>query len=175
MLFCSRVAWNTLVLSFILRIVAAQSSSSPTPTDSDGVVLPSSSAGLDPCMETCFEEAAGANGCPIDDVNCVCASAQLQADLIQCLDTECSPFAAPQAQGLLLQLCNKVRIAATGSIIPGHLSLSTDLPTPTTRSGLPALPKKNGSHSSSLTLRAYLSIAAILTVGVLGPVARSLI
>ncbi|KAF7368679.1 hypothetical protein MVEN_00192200 [Mycena venus] len=154
------VFWNTLlVLSTALLVASAassQSSLSATPTES-GVVLPSSTAGLDPCMETCFEEAAAANSCPIDSVNCVCASAQLQEDLTQCLDAECSPFASLQAQGLLSQLCNKVRIVATGSATPGHLSLSSALPTSTT--GVPQVPVQNKENGApiSMVVQAYLS------------------
>ncbi|KAJ7266373.1 hypothetical protein B0H12DRAFT_158867 [Mycena haematopus] len=150
------VFWNTLlVLSAALSVAAQSRSSSATPTVS-GIVLPSSTAGLDPCMETCFEDAAAANSCPIDDVNCVCASAQLQEDLTQCLDAECSPFASPQAQGLLIQLCNKVQIVATGSATPGHLSLSTTVPTST---GLPQGPVQNKENGSPLgmVVHAYLS------------------
>ncbi|KAJ7606673.1 hypothetical protein FB45DRAFT_949635 [Roridomyces roridus] len=98
------VFWNTLFFLLAALLVASQSST-PTPTIS-GVVLPSSTAGLDPCMETCFEEAAGLRH--VHDVHCTCASAQLQEDLTQCLDAECSAFSAPQAQGLLFQLCRKV-------------------------------------------------------------------
>ncbi|KAJ7087913.1 hypothetical protein B0H15DRAFT_293476 [Mycena belliarum] len=138
------VFWNTLFVLLAALLVAAQSSSKPTATVS-GVVLPSSTAGLDPCMETCFEQAAGANGCAIDDVHCACASAQLQADLTQCLDAQCSAFAAPQAQGLLIQLCNKVRVVATGTVTPGHLSLS---PGPTGLASVPVQNKKNSAPAS---------------------------
>ncbi|KAJ7042172.1 hypothetical protein C8F04DRAFT_96325 [Mycena alexandri] len=138
------VFWNTLLVLSAALLVASQSSSSAgTPTQS-GVVLPSSTAGLDPCMDTCFEEAAGANGCAIDDVNCACASAQLQADLTECLDAECSAFAAPQAQGLMAQLCNKVRIVATGTVTPGHLSLS-----PSSTGAIPTTQKSNSPATSS--------------------------
>ncbi|KAJ7347721.1 hypothetical protein DFH08DRAFT_152491 [Mycena albidolilacea] len=150
------VFWNTLFVLLAALLVTAQSA---TPTES-GIVLPSSTAGLDPCMETCFEDAAAANSCPIDDVNCVCASAQLQADLAQCLDAECSPFAAPQAQGLLLQLCNKVRIVATGSATPGHLSLSS---VSTSTTGLPQIPVQNQENSapSSMVVHAYLGTVVV--------------
>lgn len=186
------VFWNTLFVLLAALLVTAQSA---TPTES-GIVLPSSTAGLDPCMETCFEDAAAANSCPMsvtpcfppcitderfpkrDDVNCVCASAQLQADLTQCLDAECSPFAAPQAQGLLLQLCNKgsrsycfilasraltmkpVRIVATGSATPGHLSLSS---APTSTTGLPQIPVQNQENSapSSMVVHAYLGTVVV--------------
>ncbi|KAJ7474894.1 hypothetical protein FB451DRAFT_277732 [Mycena latifolia] len=144
------VFWKTLLL-LSTALLAASQSLTPTPTES-GVVLPSSTAGLDPCMETCFEEAAAANSCAIDDVHCVCASAQLQADLTQCLDSECSAFAAPQAQGLLAQLCNKVQIVATGSAVPGHLSLSTAAPTST---GLPSVPVQNQKNSAPGSMRVH--------------------
>ncbi|KAJ7770744.1 hypothetical protein B0H16DRAFT_219896 [Mycena metata] len=159
------VFWNTLLVLSAALLVASQSSSSAgTPTQS-GVVLPSSTAGLDPCMETCFEEAAGANGCSIDDVNCACASAQLQADLTECMDAECSAFAAPQAQGLLAQLCNKVRVVATGTVTPGHLSLSSSSP-----SALPTAPVRNQQSSApaSMVLGAYLTSVAF-TTAVMGP------
>ncbi|KAJ7058969.1 hypothetical protein C8F01DRAFT_1147656 [Mycena amicta] len=134
---------------FVLQLVCgafvvSAASQSASPTES-GVVLPSSTAGLDPCMESCFEVAATSNSCALDDVHCACASAQLQADLTQCLDARCDAFAAPQAQGLLIQLCNKVAVVATGSATPNHLSLPATVaaaaPTSTaTGNGLPAVP-----------------------------------
>ncbi|KAJ6551969.1 hypothetical protein B0H19DRAFT_1159504 [Mycena capillaripes] len=169
MLFPSMVFWNTLLVLSVALLVASQSSLSATPTES-GVVLPSSTAGLDPCMETCFEDAAAANSCSIDDVNCVCASAQLQEDLTQCLDAECSPFASPQAQGLLIQLCNKVGIVATGSATPGHLSSSAS----PTSNGLPQVPVQNQENSSpaSMVVHAYLATVFLATT-VVGPLAWS--
>ncbi|KAJ7708175.1 hypothetical protein B0H17DRAFT_1031867 [Mycena rosella] len=155
------VFWNILFVLSTALLVASQSST-PTPTES-GVVLPSGTAGLDPCMETCFETAAAANSCALDDVHCVCASAQLQADLTQCLDAECSAFASPQAQGLLIQLCNKVQVVATGSAIPGHLSLSSAVPTST--NGPPNVPVQNqkSGASASVLVHAYLGTIVIAT------------
>ncbi|KAJ6483571.1 hypothetical protein C8R47DRAFT_565315 [Mycena vitilis] len=161
------VFWNTLLVLSAALLVASQSSTSATPTES-GVVLPSSTAGLDPCMETCFEEAASANGCAIDDVKCACASAQLQADLTQCLDAECSAFASPQAQGLLIQLCNKVRVVATGSAIPNHLSLSSASPAST---GFPQVPVQNKENSAPARMVVHTSLASIaLAATVVGPI-----
>ncbi|KAF8206078.1 hypothetical protein K438DRAFT_1963856 [Mycena galopus ATCC 62051] len=169
------VFWNTLLLLSATLLVGAQSSLSATSSSSatatvSGVVLPSSTAGLDPCMETCFEDAAGANNCAIDDVNCVCASAQLQEDLTQCLDAECSAFAAPQAQGLLLQFCNKVQIVATGSATPGHLTLSSALPT-ASASQAPVQNKENGSPLR-MVVHAYFGTAVLAAV-VVGSIARN--
>ncbi|KAF7378132.1 hypothetical protein MSAN_00237600 [Mycena sanguinolenta] len=165
MLFPSMVFWNTLLVLSAAVSVTAQSSSNATPTAS-GIVLPSSTAGLDPCMETCFEDAAAANNCAIDDVNCACASAQLQEDLTQCLDAECSPFASPQAQGLLIQLCNKVQIVATGSATAGHLSLSTAAPTSTQG---PVQNKENGSPVGMIVPAGTL----VLATAVVGSLAWS--
>ncbi|KAJ6480356.1 hypothetical protein C8R45DRAFT_352023 [Mycena sanguinolenta] len=164
MLFPSMVFWNTLLVLSATFSVAAQSSLNVTPTVS-GVVLPSSTAGLDPCMETCFEDAAAANNCSMfNDVNCACESAQLQEDLTQCLDAECSPFASPQAQGLLIQLCNKVQIVATGSATPGHLSLSTTAPISTGLTQGPVQNKGNGSPLG-LTVPAGTLVLATAVVG----------
>ncbi|KAJ7171261.1 hypothetical protein C8R46DRAFT_183560 [Mycena filopes] len=169
------VFWNTIfvVLSAALLVASASQSQSPstslaaTPTESGGVVLPSSTAGLDPCMETCFEQAAGANGCAIDDVNCVCASAQLQADLTDCLDAECSAFAAPQAMGLIAQLCNKVRIVATGTVTPGHLAVTSPS---SSSAAAPTEPVRNQQSSApaSVVVRAYLT-STVLAAAVVGP------
>ncbi|KAJ6531432.1 hypothetical protein DFH09DRAFT_140244 [Mycena vulgaris] len=163
MLFPSMMFWHTLFVLSAALLAASQSATSagtPTATES-GVVLPSSTAGLDPCMETCFESAAAANSCALDDVHCVCASAQLQADLTQCLDAECSAFASPQAQGLLTQLCNKVQVVATGSAIPGHLSLSSAVPTST--SGLPPVPVQNQqSNGASECILAYVYLVTVV-------------
>ncbi|KAJ7143849.1 hypothetical protein C8R44DRAFT_759012 [Mycena epipterygia] len=166
------VFWNTLLVLSAALLAASQSSTSagtPTATES-GVVLPSSTAGLDPCMETCFESAAGANNCALDDVNCVCASAQLQEDLTQCLDAECSAFAAPQAQGLLIQLCNKVSVSATGSATPGHLSLSS--PVPTTTPALGPVQNPKSSAPARLIVHSYLS-AVVIASTVVGSLAWS--
>ncbi|KAJ7438101.1 hypothetical protein B0H11DRAFT_594574 [Mycena galericulata] len=164
------VLWSTLFVLSAALLVASQSSTSagtPTPTVS-GVVLPSSTAGLDPCMETCFEEAAAANNCAIDDVNCACASAQLQEDLTQCLDAECSAFAAPQAQGLLIQLCNKVQVVATGSATPGHLSLSSASPTASPTPG----PVQNQKSSSPMNMVVHAHLATIIVAAtIVGPLA----
>ncbi|KAJ7617397.1 hypothetical protein FB45DRAFT_934087 [Roridomyces roridus] len=155
------VFWNTLFFLLAALLVASQSST-PTPTIS-GVVLLSSTAGLDPCMETCFEEAAGANSCAIDDVHCTCASAQLQEDLTQCLDAECSAFSAPQAQGLLFQLCSKAQVSATGSATPGHLSLSSATPTaPPT--GLPSIQNhKSGARALRMCPGTFVGVVATTT------------
>ncbi|KAJ7763201.1 hypothetical protein DFH07DRAFT_813109 [Mycena maculata] len=160
------VFWNTLLVLSTALLVASQSSTSAgtaTPTTS-GVVLPSSTAGLDPCMETCFEEAAGANNCAIDDVNCACASAQLQEDLTQCLDAECSAFSAPQAMGLLTQLCNKVQVVATGSATPGHLSLSSASPTASS-TGLPQVPVQNQKNNSGRNVVVDVCLGTVFFAG----------
>ncbi|KAJ7602899.1 hypothetical protein FB45DRAFT_1046401 [Roridomyces roridus] len=115
-------------------------------------------------METCFEEAAGANSCAIDDVHCTCASAQLQEDLTQCLDAECSAFSAPQAQGLLFQLCSKAQVSATGSATPGHLSLSSATPTaPPT--GLPSIQNhKSGARALRMCPGTFVGVVATTTL-----------
>ncbi|KAJ7246996.1 hypothetical protein C8J57DRAFT_724396 [Mycena rebaudengoi] len=153
---------NTILFVLCTALLVVSQSSSGTPTSADaGFTLPSSTAGLDPCMETCFERAAAANSCAIDDVNCTCASAQLQADLSECLDAQCSAFAVPQAQGLLTQLCNKVGVAATGTPTPGHLAVSKPSATDTnTNNGLPQNPLKN-QQSSSIKIAAHACLATL--------------
>ncbi|KAF7303591.1 CFEM domain-containing protein [Mycena indigotica] len=162
---------NALLISGFLSGALLVSGASQASATISGVVLPSSTPALDPCMESCFEVAANANNCAIDDVHCACASAQLQADLTQCLDARCDAFAAPQAQGLLIQLCNKVAVVATGTATPNHLSLSATVaaaaPTsPATENGLPSIPTSRAhtmlTTSITMSILREVSLASIL-------------
>jgi len=76
----------------------------------------SSIAGLTPCILACFEPAATQNGCTFDDASCICASAQFQADVVQCLDAHCSAADVTAAAALQSSQCSAVGISPTGSV-----------------------------------------------------------
>ncbi|KAF9524753.1 hypothetical protein CPB83DRAFT_743786, partial [Crepidotus variabilis] len=53
-------------------------------------VVANAQTGVSQCILTCVGDAVTSNGCgSITNVNCICGSAQLQADTLACLQEKC--------------------------------------------------------------------------------------
>ncbi|KAF9801346.1 hypothetical protein IEO21_10144 [Rhodonia placenta] len=94
---------KTLVLAALLGAAAAQSSSAAVPT---------STAGIDPCILSCLQSAVSANTCSsVTDLACVCSSTAFQEAAAECLASKCTT--AEQQAALALQSAECAAAAAS--------------------------------------------------------------
>ncbi|KAI0682023.1 hypothetical protein C8Q76DRAFT_763833, partial [Earliella scabrosa] len=90
---------SALTLAAAFAGVHAQSSSVSSP-------LPTSTAGLTPCILSCVTDAASANGCQgPTDFACVCTNLQFQQQARACLQDSCSQGEVQAAEALQSQQC----------------------------------------------------------------------
>ncbi|KAF9521794.1 hypothetical protein CPB83DRAFT_865240 [Crepidotus variabilis] len=152
-----------VILAITAATVNAQSSSATTP-------VPSTVAGVSPCILGCVLPAAAQNGCTsVLDTACICGSAQFQADAAQCLATNC-PNDVDSALQLQKAQCASASVTPTGSATPRPVSFSSSPSTPTASGSASG----SGSHTSSGAPSATSSGAASMVegsvVGVLGAI-----
>ncbi|KDN43847.1 hypothetical protein RSAG8_05840, partial [Rhizoctonia solani AG-8 WAC10335] len=101
-------------VALFVGYAAAQSSTASAP-------VPTSTAGVSPCIGTCSATAAQAAGCNgITDVACLCASSDFQTAALECFQSQC-PDEVAAATALQQQICGATGTgtastpAATGS------------------------------------------------------------
>ncbi|KAK7444770.1 hypothetical protein VKT23_015087 [Stygiomarasmius scandens] len=103
-------------LAFVLSLalfgyVSAQDSSSAA-TSASGSSIPTSPAGISPCIIECVTTAATQNGCSsFTDIACVCSNTQFQQASLACLQANCTAADVAAATQLQQSQCS----SASGS------------------------------------------------------------
>ncbi|KAF8161668.1 hypothetical protein B0H34DRAFT_796415 [Crassisporium funariophilum] len=96
--------------------------------------VPTGIPGLTPCVIACIGPAAKTNGCAFTDPQCVCQSAQFQADAGACLQKNCSPSDVAGALALQTAQCSAAGLSATGTATTTNV-VSFTLPASATTTG----------------------------------------
>ncbi|KAF9055629.1 hypothetical protein BJ165DRAFT_432847 [Panaeolus papilionaceus] len=98
--------------------------------------------GITPCILACVQPAATQNGCTFTDAQCVCASAQFQADATKCLTDNCTADDVQAALNLQTAQCGAIGVTPSGSATPNPVSFTlsgsdsaTSSPAPSTSGG----------------------------------------
>ncbi|KAI0682029.1 hypothetical protein C8Q76DRAFT_637319 [Earliella scabrosa] len=91
---------NVSVFAILAALAGVHGQSSPS-----SAPLPTSTTGISPCILTCVAQAGSATGCSLADVSCVCTNQPFQQQIINCLQTSCSPSDLQAVQVIQQQLC----------------------------------------------------------------------
>ncbi|THH09775.1 hypothetical protein EW145_g1782 [Phellinidium pouzarii] len=117
---------------------------------SASAAVPTSTAGIDPCLITCVTGAITTAGCSsLEDLTCICTSTSFQSDALSCLQSNCPASDLAAAQALQSEECG------TASSASGSASAS---PASTTSSA--ALSGSSSISSSSAPASSTPSSAA---------------
>ncbi|TBU23019.1 hypothetical protein BD311DRAFT_674828 [Dichomitus squalens] len=93
--------FNAVAFTVVAVVAGAHAQSSTA-----GSAAPTSTNGISPCILTCIEQAASANGCSSAlDVSCLCSNTQFQQSALSCLESSCSSSDVQAAQALQSAEC----------------------------------------------------------------------
>ncbi|TFK77882.1 hypothetical protein K466DRAFT_668591 [Polyporus arcularius HHB13444] len=89
--------------SALVLTVAAAAAAVHAQSSTDSSAAPTSTSGLTPCILTCLQQSASANGCPnFTDVSCLCSNTQFQSAARSCRGSPVEDsFAHLESSGLL--------------------------------------------------------------------------
>ncbi|TFY59217.1 hypothetical protein EVJ58_g5918 [Rhodofomes roseus] len=105
-----------LALFALVGAAAAQSSSAAVPT---------STAGIDPCILSCVQSAASSAGCSsFTDLTCICSSSAFQTSALACLTANCPATDLAAAQALQSAECAAVSASSSASSATGSAASS---------------------------------------------------
>ncbi|PPR06174.1 hypothetical protein CVT24_000702 [Panaeolus cyanescens] len=100
--------------------------------------------GVTPCVLACIQPAAQQNGCTFTDAQCVCSSAQFQADATKCLTDNCTADDVSAALALQTAQCGAIGVSPSGTASPNPVSF-------TAPAGSSSTPAPSGSNTASTT------------------------
>lgn len=152
-------------LFLLVSAVVGQTQSSAATS----AAVPTSTAGLDPCIMTCSQQAATAAGCgSFTNVTCVCTSQQFQTLAAACLQANCTAADLQAALGLQSQICKGISASgsASGSSLPTGSGASGPGPVSVSSTGAGSAP--SGSATSPTGAGSSSSGAATSSGAALG-------
>lgn len=141
----------SLLLVFAIGSAVAQSSSTAS------AAVPTSTAGIDPCILGCVQSAASSNGCSsFTDLSCVCGSTAFQQSALSCLQSNCTSADVQAAQALQSAEC--AAVSASSSIASVTSGASSGLSSAT--SAISSISSSLSSAASSLSSAAHSASSA---------------